>query len=303
MKKSLLFIWLMILFIGAGCVISVNDHFDDKVYTKPYTTPSETNIIIITNDVVAVVTNDTGTVVTNDIETMITNFQHISNVTVISNEYYYTNDRYYTNTVTNNQYITNEVPYQLDVILTSPEAGTIVDGTVPVAGMVSDADNLIGAIVYMESTNGAMVKADYSAITGNQFNANISVSQQGCYQVWATVWDSTGAMGISEKVAYIADWTPPSIIITQPENNNVTVRLPEGSDTADFIIGGQITDDYSGGQQVYIQVDCCICIYIDTTGEFEKVITLSNGTHNISVTARDSAGYTSLPKLYTVTVQ
>lgn len=286
-KTKILLLWMTVVILTAGCVLTIHDNHDND---HPYVgkTPTVTNTIVITNEIGGGV---------------YTNTEYVSNYTVISNEYIYTNDRYYTNTVTNVYYVTNTLAYSLEIGLTAPIEGAIVGNSVSVSGIVGGADTLLGAIVFVESTNGAMVSSDYSAIDGDTFSANITVSQQGIYQVWATAWDSVNAMGISEKVSFIADWTPPSLTVTQPESKNITLNPEEGEETVDCVIEGIISDSYSGGQQVYIQVDCCTCIYIDTTGAFEETLTLSNGVHNVSITARDNAGYTSLPQLYTITVE
>lgn len=215
-----------------------------------------------------------------------------SNTTIIV-----TNDNYHTNVVT------NLIEGYCDIALTSPSDGVYVDGSFTVAGTVECPGSLDSVFIYFETADKASVLVNYASVVENGFEASVTVSREGLYNVWVTAWDSLGSTGKSEKVSVVADWTPPVLNVTSPESETTTVTTSCECGNANVTFAGTATDTVSGVQAVYVKIDCNPCEpVIVTNSNWTYIAALAEGTHAVRIFAMDMAGHMSLTKTYSVTV-
>lgn len=319
------YLLILFIFLAGACTVILDDaSLSEKSHqekTFPEEQVTQTNTVIMTNSQTVstnVVTNTiilteylTNTqVLTNTIETVVTNLI-ISN-DVITNELVVTNTEYLpvTNTIISNLYISNtliqtneyfftntmlsNVDNTISVLLTAPADGTYLADTFTVTGFTPDGNDLAGAMIYIESTNEVMVQAQYSEFNGTGFSTTISVDKEGHYFLWASAWDSGNAIGKSDKLYIIADWSAPQVVITTADGTNVTGNLT---------ITGTAFDRISGLLGVYLSVDGGGYMPVTGLEDWSQLLSLTPGPHMVSVYSRDEAGYVSLSLSISVYVE
>ena len=172
------------------------------------------------------------------------------------------------------------------VTITSPTNNTMVSGTVTVSANTTDNGAITAVQLQLDGTNfGAQLTTTPYTVTWNTTTAT-----DGAHTLTAFVWDATGNEGVSAPVTVSvangdpADTTPPVVAVTAPTNNGtvsgaVSISADATDDTAVACVQFQL-DGANLGWEI---TNAPYALTWDTTG-------ISNGTHNLTAVARDTAG-------------
>src|SRR5436309_1282669 len=185
---------------------------------------------------------------------------------------------------------------RLIVTITSPSSGSTVSRTTTVSANVS----IIGAL----TVAGVQFKLDGANLGAEDATAPYSISwntntiENGSHTLTAIARDILGVQWRSDPVTVTVfnDTTPPTVSITSPANGATvrsTVSVTANASDNVGVVGVQFKLDGAnlGGE--------------DTTAPYAvswNTTTATNGSHTLTVVARDAAGNTATSSAVTVTV-
>lgn len=196
------------------------------------------------------------------------------------------------------------VPPDIDVLigLTSildPETGLEVPSG---ATTKKDSLNIVGTADEPGSTVHIYVDTTETSVTSDEttgkFSTSISLAE-GVNKIYVKEVDVAGNESEKKLLAsIIADWTPPTVTITEPTTGTTT-------DEVSITVSGKVTDTVAKYDELLVQLDATGAyvlkrIYLNPDGTFSTTVPLTEGTNIITVSAQDKAGNQGL---FSVTVE
>src|SRR5581483_2431394 len=188
------------------------------------------------------------------------------------------------------------LPGSLIVTVTSPQAGSTVNGTVPVSASVSIVGSLVVAGVQFKLDGANLGAEDTSAPYSVSWNTTTATN--GSHTLTAVARDLLGLQYTSNAVTVTVfnDTTPPTVSITSPSNGATisgTVTVTANASDNVGVAGVQFLLD--GAALGAEDTAAPYSVAFDTT----KV---ANGSHTLTARARDAAGNSATSSAVTVTV-
>src|SRR5581483_7294370 len=188
------------------------------------------------------------------------------------------------------------LPGSLIVTVTSPQAGSTVNGTVPVSASVSIVGSLVVAGVQFKLDGANLGAEDTSAPYSVSWNTTTATN--GSHTLTAVARDLLGLQYTSNAVTVTVfnDTTPPTVSITSPSNGATisgTVTVTANASDNVGVAGVQFLLD--GAALGAEDTAAPYSVAFDTT----KV---ANGSHTLTARARDAAGNVATSSPVTVTV-
>jgi hypothetical protein len=180
------------------------------------------------------------------------------------------------------------------ITITSPVEGFVSgDGSVTVSGTSADSDGVLGTYLKVDSFT-------FSNIGTTTFNKILTLAP-GAHVLKIYAFDgqanssATNTRNVSVVIAGPDD-TPPVITITKP-SQAITV-----SSSGSFRVYGTVTDDKSGVEGIYLDVNSAGFVKIGTT-VFDTNLTLPDGTTNsLKLFAQDISNNCTATNIYTVII-
>jgi len=192
--------------------------------------------------------------------------------------------QFFCNDTAGNMNVTSPVFFTVDTVppsvnVTSPLNNSAVHGTQNITIFVSDA-NLNSSTLFINGSDPSLSAAPSCVGTINatcQFPVNTTNYTDGAYVVNASANDTANNTGVSAPMFYTFDNTLPSVLIVSPVNTTYNVSIPlnfVANDTSISWCG------YSLDRSSNTTLPGCTNTTLDVT----------NGGHNITLFANDSAG-------------
>jgi hypothetical protein len=183
------------------------------------------------------------------------------------------------------------------IALTGPAGGSTVSGTVSITATASDNVGVAGVQFRINGSNHGpeTTTAPYAV------SWNTTTIANGSYTITAVARDAAGNVGASAGVTVtvanaVVDTTPPAVSVSSPANG-ATVSGTTTISASAF--------DNVGVAGVRFRLDGTNLGVEDTTAPYSvswNTTTATNGSHTVTVIARDAAGNTTTSAPVTVTV-
>jgi len=168
------------------------------------------------------------------------------------------------------------------VAVTNPAGGATVIGSITIGATASDNVGVAGVQFTLDGVN---LGAEQTAAGPYAMTWNSATVANGAHVIAAVARDGAGNQQTSSVTVTVAnDTTPPTVALTNPANAAVV--------TGSVLLGASATDNV-GVAGVQFAVDGVNLGAEITTGLYELAwnsATAANGSHVLSVVARDAAG-------------
>ncbi len=189
-----------------------------------------------------------------------------------------------------------QLPGSLIVTMTSPTSGSTVSGTITVSASVSIVGSLTVAGVQFYLDGAPLGAEDTTAPYSVSWNT--TTASNGSHTLTAVARDLLGLRFTSDPVTVTVfnDKTPPTVSLTSPA---------AGSTVSGTITVSATASDNVGVVGVQFRLDGAGLGTEGTTAPYSvtwDTTTASNGSHTLTVVARDAAGNTATSAPVTVTV-
>lgn len=179
------------------------------------------------------------------------------------------------------------------ITITSPtNSAFVTNASIPIVFTVTDEANGSGVdastvAVTRDSEPVAIGEIVSSPITnGYQFTYTPATAfSNGSHTIAMSISDHDGNAAEQKTVTFTVDTVNPTLNITSPTENLVTNQ-------ASLTVSGTTNDVTSSPVTITIKLNTVDqgAVIVEENGEFSKVVTLTEGTNTIVITATDSAG-------------
>lgn len=179
------------------------------------------------------------------------------------------------------------------ITITSPTNNAFVtNASIPIVFTVTDETNGSGVdastvAVTLDSEPVTISEIVSSPITnGYQFTYTPATAfSNGSHTIAVSISDHDGNAAEQKTVTFTVDTVNPTLNITSPTENLVTNQ-------ASLTVSGTTNDATSSPVTITIKLNTVDqgVVIVEENGEFSKVVTLTEGTNTIVITATDSAG-------------
>lgn len=195
-------------------------------------------------------------------------------------------------TVDGLQLVVKETVAPVVTILSPSSGATVTNNQQPVVFTITDETG--GSGVDLESV---VVKLDNVAVSSSELSHSSvsggysftytpsSALSDGAHTVTVDAADNDGNNATQKSTTFTVDTVPPLLNVTSPTDGLITA-------TASLTVAGTTNDATSSPVTVTIQLNNADqgAVTVGSDGAFSKVVTLSDGSNTIVVTATDSAG-------------
>ncbi len=180
------------------------------------------------------------------------------------------------------------------IVITSPQAGSLHNVNVTVAGLVADQTSGVASLE-AQLDGGSFFPVSFDTSSGafsfvTQLSTDGSADGTHTFNLQAT--DQAGNTSPLDGVSFILDTTAPVITLTSPTGSPLTNQ--------NLTITGQVTDNLSGVQSLEARLDSgpFFPVSFDASGNFTETTTLpldhsADGAHTLQFQATDKAGNVS----------
>lgn len=191
------------------------------------------------------------------------------------------------------------------ISITSPTDSEVTTNTKPmVVWTVTDSGSGVNPdSISITLDSGSKVTSGIAktAIT-NGYSCSYTIPSalsDGTHTVKVDASDNDGNAATQRSVSFIVDAAPPVLSVTSPANNLVT-------NSKTVTVSGKTSDATSGIKKVTVKLNSGSesTVTVDSSGNFSKSITLSEGANTIVVTSYDAGGLkTSITRVVTLDTQ
>ena len=178
------------------------------------------------------------------------------------------------------------------ITIVSPTADSVLTTSEPQFNIqLRDADSGVDISTLVIKVDAVVISS--SSYTPSQVSGGYNVIfnytlTDGPHTLYVDVSDNDGNAATQAVQAFKVDTVPPQLSITTPTEGYVTNQ-------STLIVTGTTNDSTSSPVTVAIKVNEVDVgtVTVESTGEFSKEVTLTNGVNVITITATDSAGKSS----------
>ena len=179
------------------------------------------------------------------------------------------------------------------VTITSPTEGALlIDSTPEFRFKVTDTDSGVdaGSIKIIIDSNPAITVVTKNPVSGG-YECSYTPSEalsDGSHTVKIQATDNDGNAVTSTPITFKVDTVAPTLSVTAPVDKFVT-------NSASCTVIGKTVDATSGPVTVTVKLNSgqAESVEVGSSGDFSKVLTLTEGSNTITIVARDKAGKTT----------
>jgi RHS repeat-associated protein len=182
----------------------------------------------------------------------------------------------------------------LVVVITSPQEGSLHNGDVTVAGLVTDKTSEVSSLA-AQLDGGSFFPVAFDQSSGAySFATQLSSdgTADGTHTVQLRATDKAGRVSHLTGVSFVLDTQPPRVTITSPASGLVT--------NTNVTVAGTVTDAVSGVGllQAWVDTGAPASVAVDASSHFSFTTALplagsADGDHAVHLQARDNAGNVS----------